>query len=384
MSHTSLRRQAFTLVEILVVIVIIGILLALLFPAIQAARTAAQSAGSANNLRQIGISGLNFESRNGHYPPSWKSATEMGTSTDVSGWSIHALLLPYLEQKVIHSNIDFTRSYSNAPNVMLADGVTSVKLSSLRIPTYVSPGNRRDEVRFSGTTPQHYPVDYGVNLGTFFVWDPATGQGGSGMAYPDSQIKAAQVHDGLSYTVFFAEVKSWQPYLRNSARTTAQLQTALGTSLNPASAHVVDTVTGATTLFTTLHGGALPNVDGSGDFKLDSGHTEWVDGRAHQIGFTAAFTPNTPTMHNFGTATAPILFNMDWNNWQEGKGLNKTTPDLHPTYAIVTARSHFAGGVHVAMADGSVKRVADAVSLPVWRAYCTRDGQELVAPADQL
>ena len=32
---------------------------------------------------------------------------------------------------------------------------------------------------------------------------------------------------------------------------------------------------------------------GAGDFKANSGHTEWVDARSHQTGFTTVFGPNT-------------------------------------------------------------------------------------------
>lgn len=62
------RRVAFTLVELLVVIAIIGVLVALLLPAIQAAREAARNAQCKNQLRQIGIGMLNYESANRTYP----------------------------------------------------------------------------------------------------------------------------------------------------------------------------------------------------------------------------------------------------------------------------------------------------------------------------
>ncbi|MCA9270019.1 MAG: DUF1559 domain-containing protein, partial [Planctomycetales bacterium] len=295
----------------------------------------------------------------------------------LSGWSIHALLLPYLEQKVLQANIDYTRSYNVAPNVALADGTTA-KLSSMRVPTFVSPGNPRDEARLEAGVATHYPVDYAVNLGTFFVWDPTTGEGGSGIAYPNSKVKAAHIQDGLSYTMFFAEVKSWQPYYRNSGRSTADLSGALGAALDPITAHNPDPTTGLTGLLTTLNGGALA----SGNFKTNSGHTEWVDGRAHQIGFTSSLTPNTPVLHNQGG----VVYDVDWTNWQEGKdrGPGAGSVSTTPTYAVVTARSFFQGGVNVVMADGSVKWVDNTVELPIWRAYSTRAGQELIPPAKQL
>jgi len=66
----SSRRSAdgFTLVELLVVIAIIGVLIALLLPAIQAAREAARNAQCKNNLRQVGVAFLNYESAMKSFP----------------------------------------------------------------------------------------------------------------------------------------------------------------------------------------------------------------------------------------------------------------------------------------------------------------------------
>jgi hypothetical protein len=104
-----------------------------------------------------------------------------------------------------------------------------------------------------------------------------------------------------------------------------------------------------------------------GDFKADTGHTEWVDGRAHQTGFTTVFTPNSKVMCDLGGQ-----FDVDWNNMQEGKS---TTA---PTFAAVTSRSYHANGVMAMMMDGSVHFLPNTIEIGVWRALATRDGGETV------
>jgi len=61
-------RKGFTLVELLVVIAIIGVLIGLLLPAVQSAREAARRNSCVNNLKQLGLGCLNFESTNKHFP----------------------------------------------------------------------------------------------------------------------------------------------------------------------------------------------------------------------------------------------------------------------------------------------------------------------------
>jgi prepilin-type N-terminal cleavage/methylation domain-containing protein len=63
------KRAGFTLVELLVVIAIIGILVALLLPAIQAARESARRTQCSNQLRQLALACMTYESSHKYLPP---------------------------------------------------------------------------------------------------------------------------------------------------------------------------------------------------------------------------------------------------------------------------------------------------------------------------
>ena len=134
------RPRAFTLVELLVVIAIIGILVALLLPAIQAAREAARRSQCQNNLKQIGLAVLNYESSTKTLPPG----CFLGEG---SAWS--AFILPYLEEGVVFDwltigetdagNFQWANSSPYTDAALLPNSHRNVRVVETVMPAYRCP-----------------------------------------------------------------------------------------------------------------------------------------------------------------------------------------------------------------------------------------------------
>jgi len=112
-------RSGFTLVELLVVIAIIGILVGLLLPAVQAVREAARRTTCQNNLRQIGLALLNYESAHSHFPPGQTWTVTKDQNPNRIGYSWFSQVLSQLEESNIDSKLD-QELWPEAPGNQLA------------------------------------------------------------------------------------------------------------------------------------------------------------------------------------------------------------------------------------------------------------------------
>ena len=335
MSRSS--RFGFTLVELLVVIAIIGILIGLLLPAVQAAREAARRMSCQNNIKQVVLACHNYESVMKQLPPAWTRPARTG-----DGWSAQARILPYVEAISLAGAIDFSAGYKAAS--IRVDGVDR-PISSYRVPTYLCPSEINDTLRTNDNgEAEHYPLNYAYSAGLWFVLDANNLKVGDGMFTPVRGRKFRDCLDGLSNTLAFAEVKAWSPYLRD-----------VGITGDVAMPQYEDEICAL--------GGSL---------KTETGHTEWVDGRVHQSGFTTTFTPNQKVICKDSSGRE---FDVDFTNFREGKASPTPVPR---TYAAVTSRSHHVGGVNVALMDGSVRYVTDSINRELWQNLSTRMGSELV------
>ncbi len=194
-------RNAFTLVELLVVIGIIGVLMSLLVPAVQQVREAANRMRCAHNLRQIGIALHDYHGDHQSLPPGYVSGHVNGQDTG-PGWGWAAHLLPYLEQDVLYKAIDFRLPIEHPVNQFARERVLTAYLCPsdlVQKPTAV----RADDGSFlCHAGPSNYLGVYGHG--------EIDSSPGNGVFYRNSRIRFADVRDGASHTAFVGERSHWR------------------------------------------------------------------------------------------------------------------------------------------------------------------------------
>lgn len=223
-----IRFWGFTLVELLVVIAIIGVLLALLLPAVNAVREAARRISCQNNMRQLGLAVLNYESSQGALPPGGviKPADPSCTTVPVDPPDLEAcfdskaglamswivLVLPFLEEQAVYDQVDFAKDIFHQANEPQAR-----TLAALLCPSDRAAGRVLD------LQSSNFGIANGIDAPAIFAkanyaayvsavhidhqqWVP----GALGGFEPGDKIgqKLSRVVDGVSKTILASEVRT--------------------------------------------------------------------------------------------------------------------------------------------------------------------------------
>ncbi len=219
-AQRSRNRSAFTLIELLVVIAIIAVLIALLLPAVQAARAAARRIQCTNNLKQIALAAMNYESTNGALPPGGCSSIDFFKSPTYyrQNFSSFVRTLPFTEQAGAYNSINFNWTYANIQNFTVA---------GVQMPALVCPSDTNNTPQsmtstngfnhnYDGTTTTsnylaHYS-SYSGNQGTFFSNYYLGSSAGTalqtqqnGTIVLDQAVTLASITDGTSNTFIYGE-----------------------------------------------------------------------------------------------------------------------------------------------------------------------------------
>jgi len=235
-------RQGFTLIELLVVIAIIAVLVGLLLPAVQKVREAAARMSCQNNLKQIALASMNFESSYGRLPPGGViSPNSVIVNAGYVGGGPYtgalAFLLPYIEQNNVYAQLDaglFTFgtttgawAYSTPPFSGDGNKTGYPKVCEAVIKSYLCPSdNAQDLTPGTGVWDAlGFPVAPNFISGDYVYATPGFGQGLGATNYianagyfwsllspqyvgpytPNSKTKITEITDGTSNTISFGE-----------------------------------------------------------------------------------------------------------------------------------------------------------------------------------
>ena len=100
---------------------ITGIGIGLLLPAVQAARHAARRTTSANNMRQLILSNLNFESKHGSFPAAH---TKDKQGNKLLSWRVH--ILPFLEEEELYKQFHLDEPWDSPHNKKLIEKMPDI------------------------------------------------------------------------------------------------------------------------------------------------------------------------------------------------------------------------------------------------------------------
>lgn len=325
-SMNKKQTSGFTLVELLVVIAIIGILIGMLLPAVQSVRAAARRTSCANNIRQVAIACLNFESAHQRLPAGHEcvsglqsdgvtnSGSVFGNDAFSEGYGWRSKILEFMELGNLADQFDFGLALSSANNRAPATTV----VGTLECP---SDPNLNTEP-FPSSTPT--TLSNYVGNGGSFEWShvPDQGERSDGVLSRTSNIKhlgirLTKITDGTSNTFLFGETIGyrqkviaagfgnfqWDPatyagVLGNgiSSNTLSQVRTG-HSELNPISDVLENTSANITE---NLHRLELQRNGFASNHTGDGANFSFADGSTHFISATIDHNELTWSQFNAG------------------------------------------------------------------------------------
>lgn len=321
-------RRAFTLVELLVVIAIIGVLVGLLLPAVNAAREAARRAACMNNMRQLGLATLNYESTKGELPPGVVSEDE-DEDFKTAMHSGFVFLLPYMEETALYDKYDLSSAWTSVNNLQVAQASISILLCASNESRVV------DNADISGE-----PTDYAFCKGPI-AYLCAKKPVGRGAFDVNSQTKLRKVKDGLSKTMALGEAAS-SPNLRTDSICVGQ-EERLSQIWTKAS----------------FDGGC------SGDHR--GGHGSVLAVTSQNPGSDGQYSTGDDVLAALNTQ--PVRSSIDFS------------PGTDCEDAQDRVRAFFAfhpGGAHFVYLDGSVRMISSSIEPELYRSFSTIAGREIV------
>jgi prepilin-type N-terminal cleavage/methylation domain-containing protein/prepilin-type processing-associated H-X9-DG protein len=367
------NARGFTLIELLVVIAIIAVLIALLLPAVQSARESARRIQCTNNLKQLGLAFMNYESGNNCFPPTTilvpAPTGAPGTWLFESSWSSFARGAPFMEQGAFYNSINFSLTYSAAPNTTVA----IMPLPALFCPS--DPGSHIDDAALGGTG--YATTSYGTCDGDWYVWSVnwgttnTVGPMNRSMFGPNYARRIAMVTDGLSNTLMVSEGLIGHAQMRSCMSTPSVPSDSITGTWSPTNVPLPGTNSSAAlSQLIASCGTATGKAKAGGPI----GHTRWCNGGVYYSGFTTAMPPNpnlTAISRATGYTNGGQQVPMDWDSVDENDG--------GPTYMSLAASSLHPGGVNAVFGDGSVRFIKNSVSPITWRALGTIAGGEVIS-----